>query len=90
MDDRVEVTTPYAAATAAWPSPTIAATLDGGADGWMAAAPAPDGGVATVLPSRRNTSGFHWSNKEHEAFLRGMEVYGRQWAKIAEHFVPSR
>ena len=34
-------------------------------------------------------SGGRWTDDEHERFLRGLELYGRKWSKIA-NFVQSR
>ena len=39
-------------------------------------------------PQRTHISG-RWTNSEHEAFLRGLHMYGREWKKVAT-LIPTR
>lgn len=57
--------------------------------------PGDDDDEATETPSqssighaRAPTSG-RWTREEHEAFLEGLEIYGREWKKVAQR-IPTR
>ena len=40
-------------------------------------------------PERKNNSSGRWTASEHEAFLEGLKVYGREWKKVAL-YIPTR
>ncbi|KAL3941299.1 MAG: hypothetical protein SGBAC_004322 [Bacillariaceae sp.] len=41
-------------------------------------------------PKRKSKEGYgHWTNAEHQAFLAGLDKFGRKWTKIASS-IPSR
>ena len=50
--------------------------------------PATNPTTPTTIPSKFATSG-RWSNSEHEAFLEGLKIYGREWKKVAQQ-IPTR
>mmetsp|Transcript_9690 Transcript_9690/g.18192 ORF Transcript_9690/g.18192 Transcript_9690/m.18192 type:complete len:642 (-) Transcript_9690:450-2375(-) len=43
---------------------------------------------SSMRHSKTPTSG-RWTRKEHEAFLEGLEIYGREWKKVAQR-IPTR
>eukprot|EP01080_Neovahlkampfia_damariscottae_P003551 gene3551-6286_t len=55
--------------------------------------PTPKLTTLTPMFSIQHQSGIksgHWSDAEHQLFLKGYEKYGRQWSKIAREFVRTR
>jgi len=49
--------------------------------------PATSPAAATSI--ERKTSSGRWSQEEHEQFLEGLKVYGREWKKVAQR-IPTR
>ena len=41
-----------------------------------------------ITPKEGQTTG-RWTEEEHQAFLRGLHTYGREWKKVASH-IPTR
>ncbi|KAL9642628.1 hypothetical protein ABK040_009707 [Willaertia magna] len=41
-------------------------------------------------PKKTNCKGGSWTDEEHEQFLKGYELYGNNWSKIADLFVITR
>ena len=40
-------------------------------------------------PPVRGISSGRWTDSEHQAFLKGLQLYGREWKKVASH-IPTR
>ncbi|KAL7561243.1 hypothetical protein ACA910_004164 [Epithemia clementina (nom. ined.)] len=42
-----------------------------------------------TLPAGESHSTGRWTDAEHQAFLKGLQLYGREWKKVASH-IPTR
>ena len=40
--------------------------------------------TSSVVDSGENAVSGRWSTEEHQAFLSGLKVYGREWKKVSE------
>ena len=45
--------------------------------------------AATAIATGKKTASGRWTREEHEQFLEGLKVYGREWKKVAQR-IPSR